>query len=203
MSLDHAILGFLNHRPFSGYDLKKIFDATVQHFWPADQSQIYRTLTRLAAEGCVKPQRIDQANRPDRKLYHITKAGRRTLMQWLASPPPMGTARRAALVQVFFLGQLGDEEILARFESVAALMRETLKAYEQLPETIAAYADQIGSPRETFFWLSTLDLGRRTMRANVEWAESMISQIRKRKVPRKQAAGPREPRVRWRRAGHP
>ena len=47
MSLEFAILGFLNYHPYSGYDLKKIFDTSVSHFWPADQSQIYRTLSRL------------------------------------------------------------------------------------------------------------------------------------------------------------
>ena len=45
MSLDHAILGFLNYKPLSGYDLKKVFDSSVRHFWYADQSQIYRTLS--------------------------------------------------------------------------------------------------------------------------------------------------------------
>ncbi len=47
MSLKHAILGFLELSPFSGYDLKKAFDGSVQHFWPADQAQIYRTLNQL------------------------------------------------------------------------------------------------------------------------------------------------------------
>ena len=42
MSLEYAILGFLCYKPLSGYDLKKIFDNSVQHFWPADQGQIYR-----------------------------------------------------------------------------------------------------------------------------------------------------------------
>ncbi|MGD0004493.1 MAG: PadR family transcriptional regulator, partial [Anaerolineaceae bacterium] len=40
MSLDYAILGFLSYKPFSGYDLKKVFDNSVRHFWYADQSQI-------------------------------------------------------------------------------------------------------------------------------------------------------------------
>jgi DNA-binding PadR family transcriptional regulator len=30
MSLEYAILGFLNYRTYSGYDLKKIFDASVR-----------------------------------------------------------------------------------------------------------------------------------------------------------------------------
>jgi PadR family transcriptional regulator, regulatory protein AphA len=44
MSFKYAILGFLSFAPFSGYDLKKAFDRSVQHFWPANQSQTYRTL---------------------------------------------------------------------------------------------------------------------------------------------------------------
>ena len=47
MSLEFAILGFLSYHPSTGYDLKKMFDVSIRHFWPADQSQIYRTLARL------------------------------------------------------------------------------------------------------------------------------------------------------------
>ena len=54
MSLEYAILGFLNYSPMSGYDLKKLFDNSVRHFWPADQSQIYRTLGKLAEQGYVE-----------------------------------------------------------------------------------------------------------------------------------------------------
>ncbi len=76
MSLDHAILGFLNYHPYTGYDLKKIFDTSIRHFWPADQSQIYRTLARLEENGWAVMERIPQEDRPDRKVYHITEAGR-------------------------------------------------------------------------------------------------------------------------------
>ena len=54
MSLEHAMLGFLCYTPLTGYDLKKAFDVSVRHFWPADQSQIYRTLARMAERGWVE-----------------------------------------------------------------------------------------------------------------------------------------------------
>ena len=79
MSLEHAILGFLNYRPFSGYDLKKVFDSSVRHFWAADQSQIYRTLARMAKKGFAEQEIIEQTDRPTRKLYHITAEGRTEL----------------------------------------------------------------------------------------------------------------------------
>ena len=79
MSLEYAILGFLNYRPLSGYDLKKVFDNSVRHFWPADQSQIYRTLTKLAEQGYVEQEIVRGLDRPDRKEYRITPAGREAL----------------------------------------------------------------------------------------------------------------------------
>ena len=94
MSLSHAILGFLNHRPHSGYDLKKVFDASVRHFWPADQSQIYRTLSRMSQNGWTETEIIRQESRPDRKLYHITAAGRKELHRWLTTPLPPEPQRR-------------------------------------------------------------------------------------------------------------
>ncbi len=34
MSLEYAILGFLNYHSFTGYDLKKAFDSSVRHrYW--------------------------------------------------------------------------------------------------------------------------------------------------------------------------
>jgi PadR family transcriptional regulator AphA len=183
MSLDHAILGFLNYHPYTGYDLKKIFDSSVQHFWPADQSQIYRTLNRLTKQGFAEMEKVAQEDRPDRKVYHITEAGRAELMQWLAGPPPLDAPRSAPLVQVFFSGQLSDEEVLEKFEGFAALMRGILAQYDEVPDHLGPFQEEITSEREHFFWLLTLENGIRSMRANLEWAESIIERIKNGEVP--------------------
>jgi PadR family transcriptional regulator AphA len=184
MSLDHAILGFLNYHPYTGYDLKKIFDTSVQHFWPADQSQIYRTLNRLTDKGFAEVEKIEQEDRPDRKVYHITEAGRVELLGWLSGPPPMGSPRSAPLIQVFFAGQLSDEEVLSKFEGYASIMRTVLSQYDQVSGQLGPFQDEIPSPREHFFWLLTLENGIRNMRANLEWAESIIERIQNKEVPR-------------------
>ena len=122
MSLEHAILGFLNYKPLSGYDLKKTFDASVRHFWPADQSQIYRTLSRLQEEGKTSVEVVDQADRPDRKVYHITPAGKQELLRWLGSTLEVEPARSPQMIQVFFAANLPDEAILKLFEDGAAYL---------------------------------------------------------------------------------
>ena len=183
MSLEFAILGFLNYHPYSGYDLKKIFDSSVQHFWPADQSQIYRPLNRLTKQGLASMEKVAQEDRPDRKVYHISDTGRAELLKWLAGPPPLDEPRSAPLIQVFFSGQLPDEEILAKFEGYAGIMRAILTQYEQVPAQIGPYQQEITSPREHFFWLLTLDNGIRMMRANLVWVDNIISQIITGQVP--------------------
>lgn len=185
MSLEHAILGFLSYHPYSGYDLKKIFDTSVRHFWPADQSQIYRTLARLAGQGYAEVEKVPQQDRPDRKVYHITQAGRAELLSWLSGPPPLDEPRSAPLIQVFFAGQLSDEEVLAKFEGFAAIMRAVLEQYEKVPAQVGPYHEEIGSPRETFFWMLTLENGIRSMRATLDWAESVIERIKAGQVPPK------------------
>jgi PadR family transcriptional regulator AphA len=185
MSLEYAILGFLNYHPYTGYDLKKIFDSSIRHFWPADQSQIYRTLARLTEQGHAGMEKVLQADRPDRKVYHITDSGRTALLQWLAGPPPLDEARSAPLIQVFFAGQLSDQEILAKFEGYAVIMRTVLAQYDQVPAQLGPFRQEMPSPREHFFWLLTLDNGKRSMRANLDWVESIIEKFKLGKVPTK------------------
>ena len=184
MSLEYAILGFLNYHPYSGYDLKKIFDTSVRHFWPADQSQIYRTLSRLTERGFAEMEKVPQDDRPDRKVYHITDAGRMALRTWLGGPPALDEPRSASLIQVFFAGQLTDEQALARFETFAEIMRALLAQYDQVEGQLAPFQQEIPSSREHFFWLLTLENGMTNMRANLAWAESVIERIEKGQVPK-------------------
>ena len=185
MSLEHAILGFLNYAPLSGYDLKKAFDTSVRHFWPADQSQIYRTLSRLAERGWAEVEVVPQENRPSRKVYHVTDAGREELRRWLITPLLPDEPRIPWLVQVFFAGQLSDEEILALFEREAGQLRDQLASYEQIPQESAEYVKAVGSPRETFFWMLTLEYGNTVNQAALEWIESVIERLGRKEHPSK------------------
>ncbi len=183
MSLEHAILGFLSSQPLSGYDLKKIFDTSVSHFWPADQSQIYRTLGRLVDNGWAEMEVVTQSDRPDRKVYGPTPAGRAELLRWLEAELPLAPTRSPEMIQVFFASRLADDQVLAMFERVAAQMRSGISAYDAIPQDITAYQDYTRSPREFYFWMLTLEIGKMQLRANLDWIENMIQRIRDGEVP--------------------
>src|SRR5215510_7848804 len=86
MSLRGAILGFLALEPTSGYTLKQRFDGSVGSFWSATQSQIYRELHALEADGLIAAEAVPGSGKPDRKVYSLTAPGQRALVQWLEEP---------------------------------------------------------------------------------------------------------------------
>ncbi len=183
MSLEYAILGFLNYSPLSGYDLKKVFDNSVRHFWPADQSQIYRTLGKLAEQGYVEQEIVRGLDRPDRKEYRITPVGREALRAWLLTPLASQDVRIAALIQVFFAGQLADEQAIALFERLAADARAVLAVYDRIPQAAGTDDPATGPPRERFFWQLTLDYGGMSARADLVWLEQVIARLKAGELP--------------------
>ena len=181
--------GFLQYGPSSGYDLKNCFDLSVQHFWPADQSQIYRTLSRLEEHGLAVMSVVEQEDRPDRKVYAITAAGREELHRWLSTPLLMRGGRSAQLIQVFFAGQLPDEAILAIFRRAADECRAGLEQLQRIPGQCEPFRESVASPRETFCWLLTLECGMKMTAAHLEWLESVIARLERGELPPPSAQG--------------
>ena len=87
------------------------------------------------------------------------------------------------MIQVFFAGQLSNDEIVDMYRRVADFMRLGLQQYEQIPQEMEAYAEYVQSPREFFFWMQTLEIGKMMVRTNLEWIEGVIAQIQSGDIP--------------------
>jgi len=48
-----------------------------------NDGQVYVTLGRLEKAGLLRSRRVGQTDRPDRKVYELTPAGRKRVAQWL------------------------------------------------------------------------------------------------------------------------
>jgi DNA-binding PadR family transcriptional regulator len=97
----------------AGYDLKKIFDDTIGFFWAAQMSQIYRELNKLEEKGLVKSEVEAQEKRPDRKVYHLTKEGKETFLNWLNRFPGQLSeiSRSRFLMRIFFSSRIKLDEL--------------------------------------------------------------------------------------------
>jgi PadR family transcriptional regulator, regulatory protein AphA len=181
MSLDHAILGFLKDRPRTGYDLKTAFDLTVRHFWPADQSQIYRTLARLAQKGWIKTEVIKQDRRLDQKIYHITQKGIAELLRWLSTPVSPKAMRLPRLIQIFFGANLPNDEALQCFERFVDYHRRSIAEMRALPEKTLPYRRK-NPPlpaKDLFFRTLPWEYGIRLAETSLEWGEDVIARLKR------------------------
>ncbi|MEW9532773.1 PadR family transcriptional regulator [Microbispora sp. NPDC049125] len=82
-----SLLALLAKEPAHGYELKQALEAIFGGAYPSPNiGQIYVTLGRLEKDGYVRAVDVEQSNRPNKKVYYITAAGREALETWADEP---------------------------------------------------------------------------------------------------------------------
>ncbi len=179
MPLSHAILAFLDYQPMSGYDLKKIFDLSIAHFWSATQSHIYKELEALEKNGFASGEVIPQAGKPNRKEYSITDEGRAELRRWLTTSLAVEPVRQANLIQIFFSHFSSNDEIIALLDDRMVQLRERIQTLRtQAQSAIDENAKNIGIERARQLWQITLDYGIEYHEFELAWHEKTKETIR-------------------------
>lgn len=176
--LKHGILGLLNYGEMTGYEIKEVFAYSLNYFWTAQTSQIYRELQTLEKNGWAHSTQIEQKGKPDKKVFHITKEGKEELIHWLAFEDSGFTMRSPILMKVFFMGELKKEDGIRFFETFKGEMEQYLQAMQGADGYIEMFSLQIPEKEKALYWELTLDFGRRNMQMYIEWAETCITKIK-------------------------
>ncbi|MGB3717867.1 MAG: PadR family transcriptional regulator [Candidatus Promineifilaceae bacterium] len=139
MKLEFFILGILNFRPFTGYEMKKYMD-TEGRFGRrrAHLSQLYRTLKRMTEAGWIEFEVQEREYQPDLKCYHITPLGKETFMAWLkAADEPEFRFHELGFINRFgFSSMLEKEVLLAQLNAELAYRREQIAEFRNRDRTI-------------------------------------------------------------------
>ena len=180
MSLPHMILGILKYGPSSGYELNKAFQASVQHFWHTEQSQIYRALYKLQDKEWVSVEEVEQDGVPDKKVYALTENGRIELHRWLAEPKKLTAVREAWIGQLFFGNELDASELEVVLQARINDLQQGIAVFEQvLPDSASDYATAYNADQDGWYWNLTIDYGLRKLQFDLQWAEEALAKIKK------------------------
>lgn len=175
--LKHGILGLINYQAMTGYEIMETFRDSLNFFWKAQTSQIYRELQTLEKKEWVSKTVVPQQRKPDKNVYSITEKGRRELLRWL-SDGELGTdPRTPILMKVFFMGEQSREENIRYFEGLKAYCRTFLISLASVPEHIEAYSAYLNDQEKALYWKMTVEYGRRNMQMCMEWAQDCIEQL--------------------------
>ena len=174
--LKHGILGLLNYSDMTGYEIMSVFRDSLNYFWSAQTSQIYRELQTLKDRGFVTDTPIKGDGKPDKRLFSITEAGKAELIEWLRGETGFDTRSRL-LMLTFFRGELPKEENIGYFRA----LRETASAYGaglgKPADNTSAYAVRVGDPQKALYWAMTVEYGKMYMDMLVGWCDKCIEML--------------------------
>ncbi|MFC7216945.1 PadR family transcriptional regulator [Streptomyces polyrhachis] len=78
-----ALLALLARGAAHGYELKQELEQLLGSAYPQPNvGQIYVTLGRLEKSALIEGEEIEQSDRPNKKIYRLTDAGREALHAW-------------------------------------------------------------------------------------------------------------------------
>ena len=146
MDVKTLCLGLLTVREACGYDLKKTFESSFKHFFPAGYGSIYPALADLADSGLVSCREIPQVGKPDRKVYSITEAGGKAFAEALKRTDPQHKLRSEFLVMIYFADRLDNERLADLLDDRVEKLRETIKHIE----LVSNQTDAPNSPGASF-----------------------------------------------------
>lgn len=184
MSLRYGILGLLNRFPMTGYNLKKLFDKTLNNVWTASLSQIYRELTFLEKDELVTSEVYEQDARPDKKVYTITEAGKQTFQTWLMQSPEafISPKRDEFMLRMFFGAGMGADHVKEQLQLFAM---DRKRATEEMEMDMLKFQKQTeGLPGGTFVSAEEKKyvrfIVRRALMTNrllIGWAQECIREL--------------------------
>ncbi|MBP1764313.1 MAG: putative transcriptional regulator [Firmicutes bacterium] len=179
-TLKYAILGLINRKAMTGYDLMKAFNMELVNFWYAQHSQLYPELKKLTAEGLITYETVLQGEKLEKKLYSITEAGRNDFFNWLAQqdllePTPKDIFR----LKAYFIESMKKEDILKQFDYQLKQRKEKLAKLEasMAEHPYAKTVSAVISPLYgDYIVLKGAIMRERTY---IDWLTDCIAEIRK------------------------
>jgi len=176
MSLKHGILGLLNYGPTTGYDLDKTFKGTLNFFWQAQTSQIYRELNAMEKQGWVTSETVIQTDKPNKKLFSLTGSGKEELHVWLHhdSIEEDIRVRDPFLVKLFFSG---ENETTLNIEMMKQFVQCCEFALGKIKETIRQCEMNANGNRNAVYWGMTASFGHYYYEMCIRWAEDTIRKL--------------------------
>ena len=177
--LKFALLGVLNYQSMNGYEIKQFMDSSTGHFWYAKLSQIYMTLKSLEENGLLISEVKPQEDRPDRRMYTITEAGRAALRRWLAEPvTEVEPTKEPLLLKLFFAAQLDKDTILTQLHLQRTLHQQSLEAMAASAQIVALAVEQNPAlAKDALLWEAVRQAGERSERLYVDWLDDTIKLV--------------------------
>ncbi|MGB7759598.1 MAG: PadR family transcriptional regulator [Bryobacteraceae bacterium] len=170
----YALGLLLRSGPQHGYQMKKVIAEQLADFTDIKLPTVYYHLERLETEGLVSSSRDQNANRPEKIVYSITRKGKYAFQQLLKETLQSGYRPTFPLDAGFYflscLSQAQIRSVLAMHvekmkESLHILAEHRVERLQDVPEEAKGAASLIFSHHEQHY------------RAELQWATEALAML--------------------------
>jgi len=168
VSTKFALLGLLNIKRMSAYDLAKFAKESIGYFWNESYSNVHRTLKILAEEKLI--QKLPEKGTRNKNIYEITDLGRKALSAWLSNHEHTIIYRDELLLKLFVSKKSDYSALLIDLKKLLHNLLVQRQAYSELKEFISTRPDNLS-------YDLVLDYGIVENETTIEWLEKTIKRI--------------------------
>lgn len=176
----YAILGLLNLRPYTAYELAAQSQRSLKYVWPTAPSRLYAEPKRLAAHGLIEIHEEAAGPSRMRQSFRITQAGREALREWLRTPPAPPRLDAEVLLRVLFADAGQTQDLVA---SLNATREDVAGAYAAGRAVVEAYErGEVPFPERmhlNLIWMAFVRENLQLMHDWAQFAQEEISQWRR------------------------
>lgn len=168
MSTKFALLGLLNIRKMSAYDLAKFAKESIGYFWNESYSNVHRTLQILADEKFIR--KLPEKGGRNKNIFEITDLGREALSEWLSNHQYTIIYRDELLLKLFVSKKKDYPAILVDLKNALNDLSIQQQVYFELQ-------DYISTRPENLSYNLVLDYGIVQNEATIDWLKKTIKRI--------------------------
>lgn len=169
VSIRHFILGLLNRQPMSGYDIKRFLKSLSWLIDSPSFGSLYPALHALLEDSLVTVEVVSRQDKPPRKIYSITEAGRQVLHRWMDQPVGSGASLKAFLMRLILAGSLSHDGLIAHLEQ----RRAQVAAHQLELEQTARVMDESMDLGERL----ALDYALDVAAAELTWLDRTLAEL--------------------------
>lgn len=175
MTIEYAILGFLDCEPMTGYDIKKLIEQLPFMHWSGNNNQIYKALSTLHQNGLVVNETINPETGPSKKIYSITSEGQDTLTQWACSTPELPEIKSEFLIQLAWSHKLTDKKLAELIDAYKVELRTRISMLQE--EARRGQFSPNRTAREECIWEAIYENVRQGYVRELEWLEALVKKL--------------------------
>lgn len=175
MSIRYFVLGLLARQPMAGYDINRFLKKLSWLIDSPSFGSLYPTLHALLEDGLATVEVVLSQDRPPRKTYTITEAGRRVLKERMDQPTAPEVSLKAFVMHLALASHLSHTDLRAYLEQ----RRVQVAAHQCDLEQAATAMDESMDLGERL----TIDYALVLATAELGWLDHTLARLSQRSLP--------------------